>query len=54
MNISIQDLINGAISGTLDSSKLKDFDLNEYVNSEMAAAGMFEGFGQSVRKDMVA
>lgn len=52
MGISIQELINGAMAGTLDPSKMKDFDLKEYVDAEMAAAGMFEGFGSGVKSDM--
>ena len=51
---TISEIINGAISGSLKASDFKDFNMNEYVNTQMAAAGMFDGFGESILKDMNA
>ena len=52
--LSIQEILQGAISNTLDPTKIKDFDINEYVDAEMLANGMFEGFGKGFIHDMYA
>lgn len=51
---TISEIINGAISGSLKASDFKDFDMDEYVDTQMAAAGMFDGFGEGILKDMNA
>jgi hypothetical protein len=51
---TISEIINGAISGSLKANDFKDFDMDEYVDTQMATAGMFDGFGEGILKDMNA